>query len=264
MLKKTLFLVAAVALLSALVYGRDAYSLAATAIDDVQDAAREMIPIETRIKQARRAIKDLESPIEDAMETIAREEVQVAKLEKQLRKTETQLTKDKDYIFRLKKALSSQSGNIILAGNTYSPKEVKASLTREFEHYKSFEVKSKQLGKILDARNARLVAAREKLEAMKAAQRQLRVDVENLEARLKMVEVAETTSELNIDDSQLSRTRELLDDIGTRLDVAEGMLKTRTHHVERIPLDDDTESEDIVEKVTSHFSPRVESVADHR
>ena len=46
-------------------------------------------------------------------------------------------------------------------------------------------------------------------------------EVENLEAQMKMVEVAQTASEFNFDDSQLSRTRKLLDDIRTRVEVAE-------------------------------------------
>ena len=53
------------------------------------------------------------------------------------------------------------------------------------------------------------------------AKRQLEVDVENLEARLKMVEVAQTASNYQFDDSQLGRVKELIGDLRSRLSVEE-------------------------------------------
>lgn len=252
MIKKGIIGTAAVLLFLGFLYGRDAVSLVTTTVGEVRAAAKDMISVETRIKQARVAIKDLEGPIEEAMETIAREEVAVAKLERQLSKTEGQLSKDRNYLKTLRDALTDQSGNIVLAGKTYEPKEVKESLTREFQHFKTSESKLDQLEKVRLARFKRLRAARDKLDAMKVARRQLVVDVENLEARMKMIEVAETTSELSLDDSELSRTRELVEEISTRLDVAEELLDTRSHYVDRIPLEDESE-DDIVDQVTTYL-----------
>ena len=48
--------------------------------------------------------------------------------------------------------------------------------------------------------------------------------VANLEARQEMVKVAQSTSEFNFDDSRLSRTKELVRDIGCRIDVAEKLV----------------------------------------
>lgn len=265
MLKKTLYVGAAVALLLGLFFGRDTFGLVTTSFGELRQAARDSVPIQLRIKQARNAIRDLEQPIAAAMETIAREEVAVAKLEKELGKCSTQLSKDKDYIFKLKTALDQNSGNIVLAKRVYAPDEVKTALSREFEHYKSCEGKQEQLEKVLRARGNGLQAAREKLDAMLAARRQLQVDVENLEARMKMIEVAQTTSALNVDDSQLTRTKELIDEINTRLDVAEKMLSTDTVQVDRIPLDEPSEESNISDQITKYFSnePEVESVAGH-
>ena len=62
---------------------------------------------------------------------------------------------------------------------------------------------------------------------MLAAKRELEVDVENLQARMTMVEVAQTTSPVAIDDSHLSSTRRVVDDIRTRIDVAERMVPAK-------------------------------------
>ena len=57
-----------------------------------------------------------------------------------------------------------------------------------------------KLTQVLAARDRGLDAGREKLKAMQAAKSQLEVDVANMEARLEMVKVAQSTSEFNFDD----------------------------------------------------------------
>jgi hypothetical protein len=96
---------------------------------------------------------------------------------------------------------------------------------------------------------------------MLAAKRKLEVDVENLEARLKMVEVAQTTSNYNFDDSQLGRAKELIGDLRTRLNVAEKMVNVEGEFHDEIPLSSPT-NEDIVEQVTEYFTPGNATVAE--
>ena len=94
------------------------------------------------------------------------------------------------------------------------------------------------LGSLRDMRDARqrnLEAAREKLAAMMSAQRQLSVEVENLEAKLKLVEVAEASSELQFDDSQLARCKSLMVDIRAKLDVAAKLANADTNFHDEIP-----------------------------
>ena len=88
---------------------------------------------------------------------------------------------------------------------------------------------------------------------MLAAKRQLEVDVENLEARKKMVEVAQTTSNYQFDDSQLGRVKELVTDLRTRLQVAEKMVNAESNLHDEIPLDQATPA-NIVDQVSQYFS----------
>jgi phage shock protein A len=106
---------------------------------------------------------------------------------------------------------------------------------------------------ILVARRKSLDAARQKLEGMLTARRQLEVDVENLEARFKMVEVAQTVSEHNIDDSQLGRAKELIAEVRTRLNVAERLANTQCDIESEIPVSA-PQSENIVDQVSEYFS----------
>ena len=210
MVKKTLFVGAAVLLLVALFAGRGVVSYVTTAVDRVQDQVKSNVPVKFEIDRARRMIKDLEPEVERNMHLIAREEVEVAKIERELSQNEQQLAKARDEILRLKNDLESGSSQFVYAGRSYSASDVKTDLANRFQNFKTAEATVDQLQKILRARHNGLEAAREKLEGMLVAKRQLAVEIENLEARVKMIEVAQTTSQFNFDDSQLSRTRDLI------------------------------------------------------
>ena len=75
------------------------------------------------------------------------------------------------------------------------------------------------------------------------------MDVENLEAQFKLVEVAQTMSEHNIDDSQLGRVKDLIADVRARLNVAERLANTEVNFNGEIPVST-PQSENIVDQVT--------------
>ncbi|MCA9259308.1 MAG: hypothetical protein KDA61_08920, partial [Planctomycetales bacterium] len=89
--------------------------------------------------------------------------------------------------------------------------------------------------------------------------RQLQVEVENLEAKLKLVEVAQTSSDFHFDDSQLSQAKQLMSDIRARLDVAAKLAHADTEFVDEIPLNEAT-SEDITDQVAAYFEMHGEPV----
>ncbi len=253
MLKKALFVGGALVLLLGLAFGRDACSYISTTVDRVQASVKSHIPPEVEIERARKMINSLQPEIRENMHRIAKEEVEVARLERQLGSQEKLLAKSEAEILRLNDDLKSDSSHYVYAGRTFSADQVRGDLANRFKHHKTVEATAQKLTKILEVRRNKLGAAREKLEAMLAAKRQLEVDVENLEARLEMIQVAQTTSEFQFDDSQLARTKELVSDIGTRLDVAEKLLNSHVELYDRIPLDDDGAHEDISSEIAQYF-----------
>ena len=87
---------------------------------------------------------------------------------------------------------------------------------------------------------------------MMDVKRQLEVEVENLEARLGALRVAETTTGLSLDDSQLQRTRDLLDDIAIRLDVHEESITIETEYFDQIDLSE-TAEQDLLDEVAEYL-----------
>ena len=69
---------------------------------------------------------------------------------------------------------------------------------------------------------------------------------------MKMVEVAQTTSDFQFDDSQLARTKGLLQDIQTRIEVAERLVDSEGYFADEIPLSQ-PEVEDVSDEVAAYF-----------
>ena len=253
MIRKTLVGAAGFGLLAVLFFGRDAVSYVSTSFNCVKDSVKSSVPVEFEIERARRMVKNLVPDIRKNMHVIAQEEVEIERLDKEIARTEKTLTQEKAEIMKLKDDLATKKPAYHYGGRMFTVAHVRVDLANRFERYKTHDATLASLCEIQSARRASLDAARQKLENMLAAKRQLEVDVEQLEAQYKMVEVAQTLSEHNIDDSQLGRVKELIADIRTRLKVAERLAATPIVDGE-IPVSTQSETENIVDQVTEYFS----------
>jgi chromosome segregation ATPase len=252
MFRKAFFLGGGLLLVGGLIFGRDFCSYVSTTGGWVSDSVKNNVPVEFEINRAKTMINDLRSPIRDSMHAIAKEEASVERLAADIEKREDALDQSRKHVLRLKDDLSSGGSEFYYAGHRYTTRQVQTDLAARFANHKTNEATLSSLRQILQARKSGLDAAREKLVEMQSAKRQLEVDVENLQARLKMVEVAQTASQLTLDDSELSRVRELVGDLNARVDVL-AKLASADSFPGAIPLDVETAPDDIVDEVASYF-----------
>ncbi|HEV3340565.1 MAG TPA: hypothetical protein VG125_09415 [Pirellulales bacterium] len=242
----------ALGLLMLLFGGREAASYVRTSACWVKDSVKNNVPIEFEIERARRMVKDLVPDIRKNMHVIAHEEVEVDQLAKKIAGAETRMDKERGELMKLKDDLTLQKTSYRYAGRNYSVEQVKVDLANRFERYKTNDATLGSLREMHGARQRSLEAARQKLEGMLAAKRQLEVDVEQLEARLKMVEAAQTTSDYKFDDTQLSRVKELVTDLRTRLDVAEKLVNAEGQFRDEIPVSEPA-AENIADEIAEYF-----------
>ncbi len=242
----------AVALLAGFLLGSDALSYLSTSYERVSAQVQDSVPMEFQIDRARKMVRDLEPEIRRSMHVIAKEEVEVANLDKQIGQAEKKTSKDKSEIMRLQSDLKTGESVFRYAGRRYSVGEVRQDLSRRFARFKTADATLGSLRDMRDARQHNLDAARQKLSAMMTAQRQLQVDVANLEAKLKLVEVAQASNDLQLDDSQLARAKQLMLEIRTRLDVAAKLANADIHFQTEIPLDR-AATENIADQVAEYF-----------
>ena len=215
-------------------------------------AVKENVPIEFEIDRARMMVQDLVSEVRRNMHVIAREEVEVEQLADQVAESDRKLSKERNDILRLKDDVSKEKHTYDYSGKQYSAKQVKQDLAARFERFKTVQANHEALLEIQKARERGLGAAHQKLEQMIQVKRQLEVDVEHLEAKLRLLEVAETANDLNFDASKLGQARQVITGIGTRLKVAERVLNTEVAHLGEIELDE-PQSDNIVAEISEYF-----------
>ena len=263
MLKKSLFVVGGVGLLGALFFGRDCASYIGTSIGWARQTISDSVPIEFQLQRAREMCDKLDEPIERNMHLIAKEEVAAERLAREIERADAKINKEESDMQKLRDDLDSSQDYYVYAGRKYTKKQVETDLTRRLARFKTNRETLDSLRQTHQARLRGLAAARDKLTEMQAAKRRFEVDVENLAARQKLVEVAQTTSDLNIDDSELGRAREMIDDMEARIATAEKMVHATEFYHDEIPVSQPG-SADIVADFDDYFErdrPTVEEFA---
>ncbi|MAZ94975.1 MAG: hypothetical protein CMJ73_02910 [Planctomycetaceae bacterium] len=243
-----------------LLFGRSTYSYFSTTVSRVHDSVKSTVPVDFELDRARKETSRIMPEVRKNMHVIASEEVRVEQLEKRIKTLEEKLSQDQKNLLRLKSDLESGTNNFHYSGVSFTAKEVKQDLENRFDEFTTDEETLKSMVKLLQARTNSLHTARERLAAMQASQRKLKVEIENLEARNKMIQVAQASSEDTFEDSQLSRTRELVDSINSRIRTDEKMLSAESRPMDRIPLETSEEVTDILDRISSYFDSGEEVV----
>lgn len=229
-----------------------AWSYVRTGVHVASQSVRDSVPIDWEIKRARQMIEDLKPEIARNMQIVAKEEVSVQRLGEEITAKQTLLTKSRNDILRLKDDLKSGAVRFVYAGRSYTEDQVRDDLSNRFKQFQTHEQTTNKLNQILAARERNLDGARRKLDEMLNAKRELEVEIENLQARMTMVEVANTSCPLALGDSHLSSTKRLLDDIRSRIDVAERLTASEGALDGAIQLDEVTTS-DVVQEIADYF-----------
>jgi hypothetical protein len=260
MIKRTILVATGLGLTTLVLFGRDAASYVSTSYHRVTDSVQDRVPVDFQIDRAKQMVRDLDPEIRRSMHVIAKEEVALDQLNQQISGNQAKADNDKKDILRLQTDLGQNKGVYQYASHTYSSDEVKQDLARRFSRFKVTDDTLASMKQMRDARQKNLDAAQQKLTAMVSARRKLDVDVQNLEAKRKLVEVAQASSDYVFDDSQLARAKELINDIRTRLDVAAKLANADVNVQSEIPLNDAAPA-DITDQVTDYFKLGTTEVA---
>ncbi len=254
MIRRLIVVGSSALVLATVVCGRDVWSYVRTSAGCLKDSVSNSVPMEFQLERARQMIKDLTPEVQKNMHAIAKEEVELQRLESQIADSDARLAREKEQMNRLKSDLLSGGEEFRYGGRRYTAEQVKLDLAHRFDRYKTADATLCSLKQIQTARERSLDAARQKLEGMLAAKRQLQVDVENLAARNQMIAAAQATSNYNFDDSELGRAKELISSLRTRLEVDERLVNSDQYYHDEIPVDK-TAADNIVEQVSQYFNP---------
>ncbi len=262
MLKKLVYGGAAAGLGMLFLFGWDAMSYVSTGASCIKHSFKDSVPISFEIQRARKVIESIDPEVRQNMHAIAREEVEVARLERHVDRLAQTVEKGRRELGTLTSHLSGNMRLVSSRGQAYSPEQIKMDMSSRLKQLKTNDETRENLQKMLVARQQTLDAARQKLDVMLSKKRQAAVEIENLEARRRLLEVnrAATDFSSSFDDSQLAKTQEILTEIETRIQVEEKLITVEGEFHGEIEVAEPAD-EDILEQVTAYLGNGVAEVA---
>ncbi len=239
----------------ALIFGTRLVPYAKSTINQIRERVKDSVSIDTQIGAARSQMSAVDREIKDMMLKVAQEEVGIRNLRSNLDQCQQQLDRQYSHVMKLKTHLDSGEEVYTSRGRTYSNDRVRDDLKSAFKVYKTSDRTVSEMQQTLTIREQGLDAAKKQLEEAINQRHELAVEIENLSARKQMVDVAKTASKLNLDNSELSEARQMVQEIGTRLDVEAQMMEMTPQYVGSIPCEDDEDAgqTDIVQQVNDYF-----------
>jgi len=250
------------ALALGLVFGTAAPSYVKTAFHKARHSVKGSVPVEFEIERARNEIAALKPAIEDAIESVVKAEFEVDRLNKEIVATRDELNGEGRQLQALNDRL--RSGDFHLTGGApYSEKDLKSDLAQKLDHYKLVKSTLAEKQETLKIRQKNLTSARQGLEAMKNAKRELSARVEGIEARLNQIKATRAASDVSFDESAVGRAKQTVSDLEVkleqmaRIDELKGEFSDRGH----VTVDP---TRDVSKEVEAEFgsAPKAEKSAD--
>lgn len=261
MFKKAIIAGAAVLLIGAVVFGGRLVPYGQTAYDSVAGAINDSVPIEFQIKAAKRQLKNIDPEIKDMVYQISAELAEIKGIERQIDNTAKSLEKQKNEMMALREHL--QSGDEVYVttnGRAYTNSNVEEDLRHRFANFQTAESTQEKSVQTLNIRKQGVEAALTKLDQARLRQSELQVQIENLIARQRMIDVAKSASSIDIDDSQLARTENMINDINAKLDAEEQFLNMAPQYLGSIPVTVEMDHDgDILDEMDEYFSTKSET-----
>lgn len=238
-----------------LIFGKDIFSYATTACNNVSEAVKSEITPEFELDRIRNEIDKLMPEIRQHMTVVAEQSVDVKDLAREIASREEKLASQKDVILARRADLNAGGSQFTYRQVSYSRGEVEADLTSRFEAYRTGEEALERDRKILSAQRQTLRANQKKLDSMINRKQELAVHVSQLEARLKTIQATEAVNAIEVDDTKLAHVEKMIRELNHSLDVRESLLETEGNVLGRIPADEDTPevTTDVVSEIDSHF-----------
>ena len=237
LVKRTVVVVAGVAIVGGVLFGRDVASYVRSSARSVRTVVKGSVPIEFELRRARDLLDDIIPEMHANIRLIAQDEVEVAALQVEIAKAEEAIEEEQARVATLRDALARPQARYTFAGQEYPRSYVKEDLSSRFARLKDSEVVLAGKRRLLATRQKSLHSAMQLLERTRGRKRALEDQIESLASQHKLVKAASVGSRFQMDNSKLAQTEKLIAQIQKRLDVAERVLAHESQFVQAIPVD---------------------------
>jgi chromosome segregation ATPase len=240
--------------LGGLVVGTSVVSYVRTASHEVQEAVEDAVPIDFQLKRARDMLEnELEPEIRKMKHVVAESQVGVEHLQAKLDEKQETVTQRRAEILARSEQLKSQKTTFLVNDVSYTKTELEDDLGKRFDRFKTLEQTFKTEQRVLEAKRQAVKANESKVEKLLAAREDLKLQIEELTARVSALKAAETIADSDFDDSKLSKVKDLLDSLDAKVDVRERELSLEGQTTDLIPVETEETTKGVVDSVDAYF-----------
>ena len=256
-MKKYALGIAGVVLVGGLLFGGKGMAYLQTAYSNATTAIDNQVPISFQIDAAKQQLKNIGPEINDMNHQIAKEKVSIKKLESSIERQQSALETSRKEMLTLCTHVDSGDEFYVAANSkAYATDRVKEELRTRLSIHKTATATLEKDQKVLELRERALEAALERLAEASSQKTELALQIEHLTAQNRMNEVVKTASKLDqFDNSQLARTRSMIEDISARLETEQEMMSMMPTSYGQIPVSDGSSiaDTDVLDEIDAFF-----------
>jgi chromosome segregation ATPase len=227
-----------------------------TAVNRLSHNIHRQVPPEFEIATIRDQLNQIEPDIKRSLSGLAEESVAVDNLRNDIAEAKVRLEKQKKVVLTMKADLETGAKRVSYRGIELTADELRDRLTQEFDAYKAGENALKAKQEVLKAKQAGLDAAKQKISAMRTAKEQLEAELAKTEAQLKMVQLKETESKFQFDDSRLAAIKQSMRNLKDRVASMEKerQLRIEFSHDEVVnQVEQKVKADEVLKEIDTHF-----------
>jgi len=250
----TVAVVLGLALLGFTKQGRWVFSHAELAGSKIGVSMGSSVPVDWEIDRINQEIDNLTLDVKKNFSAVASEEVAIERLRREVASTKANLEKQKEGILLMKAKLESGADTVSIAGHDFSAARVHEKLTQDWEAFKSAEAAVKAKEKLVEQKQVLVDNANAKITAMKAQQDKLKTDVARMKAELEEARLAQTQSDVQIDDSRLAGIKSSMADVQDQISKMRKEAELQGHFARgQIPVEEAVQSANALNEIEQRF-----------
>lgn len=251
--------VLALCLAGFVVFGSDLTSMITTTAKSVQKQVKRSVPLEFELQRAKETVNEILPDLQSQVRMIAEEEVAVARLAKEVKVDGDRLESQETKLTLLREKMRASETAYRVGTIDMSRQQMTDHFQARFNHFKQFRRSLTAKQRLLDKRKEGLAAAVAMLDQMRCRQSELKLKVEALAAQHRLIKADQIQSGTLIDGSQLSQADQLLEQIETRLQVAQRVMDYQDDGLETSDLDLVSNEQDVLSEFDAYFGTAIDS-----
>jgi len=244
-----------------LLLGSDFTSMLRSSVGSVRQSVKESVPVEFELNRAKEKINEILPDLKSQVRMIAEEEVAISRLEKEVIADAGRVETHERKLASLRGQMRVKQVSYTVGQMDFDQQQFTDHLKSKFDHFKQAKLSLESKEKLLEKRKQGLSAAVAVLEQMRIRQSELKLKVESLAAQHRLIKASQIDTGTLVDGSQLSQADSLLNEIETRLAVAQKVMDYETDTMDLPEPAENQSAEMVLSEIDAYFGPAHKSIA---